>query len=413
MLTTAFLQASAADWPQWRGPERNGISRETGLLQEWPKEGPKLKWTASEIGAGYAAPSVVGTRVYVLANEGLDDEHVLALDASTGKTVWRTKLGKVGNPKQNPNFPAARSTPTVVGEVLYALGSDGDLACVETGSGKIRWQKSLRTDFGGKPGEWAYSESPLVDGDAVVVTPGGSEVGMVALNRKSGDVIWKCAAADAGEAAYASAVVVEISGVRQYVQLMQKGLVGVAAENGALLWRYAKPTSAYNANIPSPTVSDGCVYVGSAGTGGGVVKLKKTATGAIEPEPLYFESKLPTAIGGTVKVGDALFGTTAQSLMCVDFATGALKWQDRAAGAAAICFADNRLYLHAENGEVLLVTASPESYQEKGRFAPPDAPKRKNNMEKAWAYPVVANGTLYLREHGKIWCYDIKAGAVP
>jgi len=406
-VVSTALSLVAGDWPQWRGPQRNGISGETGLLKEWPKEGPKLRWKATDAGRGYSTPAVVADRLYLLGNEGLDNEFVEALAVKDGKRVWSTRLGRVGHPTQNPNFPAARSTPTVQGEYLYALGSDGDLACLEIGTGKVRWQKNLRTDFGGKHGEWAYSESPLIDGDALVCTPGGSEATMVALNKKTGGVIWKCAVPEGDEAAYASAVLVEVGGIRQYVQLLQKGLVGVEAKTGKFLWRYAKPVSKYGANIPTPVASDGYIYVASAGTGGGAVKLK-VKDGSVEPEQVYFESKFPTAIGGAVKVGDYLYGTTGQAMLCTEFTSGQLKWEDRALGTASLCYADGRLYLHGENGDVALVEPGPESYREKGRFTPPDQPKRANEMEKAWAYPVVANGQLYIRDHDTLWCYDVK-----
>lgn len=398
----------ANDWPQWRGPQRNGLSQETGLLKEWPKDGPKLLWKISDAGSGYSTPAVVGDRLYVLGNDGLENEFVAALSVKDGKQIWRTRLGNVGNPKQQPSFPAARSTPTVEGELLYALDSDGDVACVETGAGKIRWQKSLRTDFGGKPGQWAYSESPLIDGNTLVCTPGGSQATVVALNKKTGEVIWKCALPEGDDAAFASAIVVETGGIKQYVQLLQKGLVGIEAKTGKLLWRYGKAESKYGANIPTPLASDAYVYCASAGTGGGAIRLKANG-GKVESEEAYFESKLPTAIGGAVKVGDYLYGTTAQALLCVEFTTGKVKWEERALGAASLCYADGRLYLHGENGDMALVEASPDSYREKGRFTPPDQPKHSNQMEKAWAYPVVANGRLYIRDQGVLWCYDVKA----
>jgi len=406
VLSTA-LSLVAVDWPQWRGPQRNGVSQETGLLKEWPKDGPRLHWKVTEIGSGYSTPAVVAERLYLLGNQGLDNEFVQALAVRDGKRVWSTRLGNVGNPKQKPNFPAARSTPTVEGELLYALGSDGDLACLEKGTGKVRWKKNLRTDFGGKPGQWAYSESPLIDGEALLCTPGGSQATLLALNKKTGEVIWKCAVPEGDEAAYASAIVVEASGVRQYVQLLQKGLVGVEAKTGKFLWRYGKPVSRYGANIPTPVASDGYVYSAAAGTGGGVVKLK-VRDGNIEPEQVYFESKFPTAIGGAVKIGEFLFGTTGESLLCAEFATGQVKWEDRALGAASLFYADGRLYLHGENGDVALVEPAAESYHEKGRFTPPEQPKHANGMEKAWAYPVVANGQLNIRDHGTPWCYDVK-----
>ena len=409
-LGLCFLYSSvhAEDWPQWRGPQRNGISRETGLLKEWPTAGPKLLWKLANTGRGYSTPAVVGDRLYLLSNEGLENEFVAALAVKDGSRAWITRLGNVGDPKQNPNFPAARSTPTVDGQFLYALGSDGDLASLEVATGKLRWRKNLRTDFGGKPGAWAYAESPLVDGDAVVCTPGGSDATLVALNKNSGEVIWKCALPEGDQAAFASIIVADAGGVKQYVQLLQKGLVGVDAKSGKFLWRYAKPTSRYGANIPTPLASDGYIYVGSAGTGGGAVKLK-SKEGGVEAEPVYFDPKLPTAIGGVVKIGEFLYGTTAKSMMCLEFTTGKVQWEENALGAASICYADGHLYLHGENGEVALVEASSRQYRETGRFTPPDQPKHTNPMEKAWAYPVVANGRLYIRDHNTLWCYDVKA----
>ncbi len=401
------LSVVANDWPQWRGPERNGISKETGLLKEWSKDGPKLMWKVTAAGSGYSTPAVVGERLYLLGNDGLENESLRALSAKDGKQIWSTRLGNVGNPKQQPSFPAARSTPTVEGEFLYALGSDGDLACVEIGTGKRRWQKNLRTDFGGKPGQWAYSESPLIEGDSVICTPGGSDATLVALNKKTGEVIWKCATPEGDDAAFASAISVDVDGVKQCVQLLSKGLVGVNAKTGKFLWRYGKAVSKYGANIPTPIASDGYIYTASAGTGCGLVKLKVKGAN-VEPEQIYFESKYPTAIGGAVKIGDHLYGTTAQALLCIEFATGKMKWEERAIGAASLCYADGRLYLHGENGVVALVEASPEAYREKGRFTPPEQPKHGNPMEKAWAYPIVANGRLYVRDHGTLWCYDVK-----
>ena len=407
VIIAATCAAPGADWPQWRGPNRDGHSQEKGLLKEWPAAGPKLLWQVTDAGSGYSTPAVIGDRLYLLANEGLENEFVAARSTQDGKRVWSTRLGKVGQPKQDPNFPAARSTPTVERESLYALSSDGDLACLETGTGKTRWQKNLRTDFAGKPGTWAYAESPLVDGDTLVCTPGGSEATLLALNKKTGAILWKCALAEGDEAAYSSALVIEAGGVRQYVQLLQKGLVGVEAKTGKLLWRYAKPISRFNANIPTPVASGNMIYVGSAGTGGGAVILTAKG-GGVAVEQLYFESKLPTAIGGAIKVGDFLYGTTAQAMLCVEFATGQVKWEDRALGAASLCYADGRFYLHAENGDVALVEPSPEAYREQGRFTPPGQPKHANPMEKAWAYPVVANGRLYLRDHGLLWCYAVR-----
>jgi outer membrane protein assembly factor BamB len=397
----------AADWPQWRGPNRDGISKETGLMKEWPKDGPKLLWQQTDLGDGYSTPAIVGRRLYVLSNKGNDNEFVQARDIKDGKEIWTTPLGKVGNPNQQPSYPAARSTPTVEGDFLYALGSDGDLACLEIDKGTVRWRKNLRADFNGKPGIWAYSESPLIDADSLVVTPGGAEATLVSLNKKMGETIWKCPLPEGGEAAYASAIVVEAAGAKQIVQLLQKGLVGVDAKTGKFLWRFSKPISQFNANIPTPVAADSLVYASSAGTGGGAVRLS-AKEGGVEAQQVYFDAKMPTTIGGTVKIGDYLFGTTGQGMVCIEFATGTVKWQERTLGPSAICYADGCLYVHTENGEVALVKASPEAYVEKGRFTPPERPKRAVQGEKSWAYPALSDGRLYIRERGSLWCYAVK-----
>ena len=401
---------SASDWPQWRGPERNGISSERGLLKQWPAEGPKLVWQINDIGDGYSTPAVVGNRIYLMSNRGLDNEFVQALSTQDGKVIWTTRVGNVGNPNQEPPYPKARSTPTVDGDLIYALGSDGDLACLETKTGKIRWQKNIRKEFGGKPGEWAYSESPLVDGDAVVVTPGGPDATIVALNKKTGAVIWKSAVPGGDAAGYASPIAVQAAGRRQYVHFLSKGLVGVDAKTGQFLWRYAEVAKG-PAQMWTPNARGELVYAGANGVGGGLVRLKVDGS-AVTPEQVYFERGLPNGVGGAVLVGDHLYGTeTGQKLVAVEFATGKVKWQADSIGWGSVAYADGLLYLHGVNGEVALVEATPEAYRIKGRFKPPAQPEHKKVgpfPEGAFSYPVIANGRLYIRDLGTLWVFDIK-----
>ena len=407
------VPTSADDWPQWRGPNRDGISKETGLLKQWPeKKGPKLLWESRDVGDGYSTPSVVGERLYVMGSKGMNDEFVRAMNVADGKEVWSTRVGKVGPNVPAMNYPGSRSTPTVDGQFVYALGSDGDLVCLERDTGKIKWQKSLRTDFGGKPGAWAYSESVLVDGDAVVCTPGGAQATLVALNKNTGDVIWKSVVPPEGkegdEAAYSSVIAADLAGVRQYVTFVKDGLVGVDAKTGKFLWRYAATAKGSPANIPTPVVQGDLVYSATARGGGGLVRIKRDGDNFI-PEQVYFDNKLPNQIGGTVLVDKHLYGTRDRALMCVEFNTGQVKWTDRGVGAGSVLYADGRLYIHAEaeDGEVALVEASPEAYKEHGRFTPREDMER-GGKAKAWAYPVVANGKMYVRDWGVLWCYDVK-----
>lgn len=403
LLLTALL---AANWPQWRGPERDGTSSEKGLLQKWPAEGPKLVWHIEGIGDGYSTPSVVDDRLYVISNRGLEDEFVQAIGTADGKQIWETRIGKVGEPDQQPSYPAARSTPTVDGDWIYVLGSDGDLACLARGDGKIRWTKNVRTEFGGEPGEWAYSESPLIDGDRVVCSPGGKEATLLALDKTNGEVIWKSEVPGGDKAGYASIVIAEADGVKQYVQFLGGGVVGVDADTGKFLWRYDR-TGQGPANIQTPVTRDGLVYSAGGRAGGALIRLK-SENGRFDVEEVYFDSKLPTAIGGAVLVGDYLYGTTRATMVCVDFKTGEIQWtHERGLAPASICYADGQLFLHGENGDVGMVEATPEKYIENGRFTPPEVPEVGNS--KAWAYPVVSQGRLYIRDMGSLWCYDVEA----
>ena len=411
VLSVLLLSAAwvwSYDWEQWRGPNRDGHSRETGLLKEWPKEGPKLIWQMKDVGSGYSTPSISSGRIFLMSNSGLADEFVSAFDVKDGKKIWSVRIGKVGNPDQKPPFPEARSTPTVDGALLYALGSDGDLVCLETKTGKERWRKSLRSDFGGIPGTWAYAESPLVDGDILVCVPGGKEATLVALNKQNGEVIWKSAVPGGDTAGYASTIIASIGDIKQYVAYTANGLVGVNAKNGKFLWRYEKVKGALGMSIMTPVAHDGYVYAGGTRVGGGAVLLK-AAQDAIVAEEAYFDPKLPIAIGGAVLVGDYLYGCSQSTIMCINFKTGQIIWSERSIAPASLCYADGLLYLHGEGGDVALIEASPEAYRERGRFTPPDQPKHGNTMEKSWAYPIIADGRLYIRDLNSLWCYEIKA----
>ena len=401
------IPALADDWPQWRGPSRTGISQETGLLQQWPEDGPKLLWQARDIGDGYGAPAVAGDRVYVVANRGMNDESVLALAVSDGSVVWKTKIGKVGNPDQQPSYPMARSSPTVDGDTLYALSSDGDLAALQASTGEILWKKSLRLDFGGVPGKWAYAESPLVDGDVLVAAPGGAEATMLALSKDSGEVVWKSAIPGGEAAAYASAIVIDAAGRKQYVQFLDRGVVGVDAKTGEFLWRY-DGTASGPANVPTPVAHDGKVYSANARRfGAGLVELRPTRTG-IEAEQVYFARSAPNTMGGQVLLDGTLYGTNNDGLVAADFETGRLLWQETEGGPGAVLYADDRLYVHYESGDVSLVEATPEAYRERGRFTPPNKPTHSRRREMAWAYPAVANGRLYIRDLSSLWCYEVE-----
>ncbi|HTU16614.1 MAG TPA: PQQ-binding-like beta-propeller repeat protein [Gemmataceae bacterium] len=409
----AQIKAAIGDWPAWMGADRTGVSHETGLLKEWPKGGPQLLWKVEDIGEGYSTPSVAAGKIFVISNRGLDNEFVIALSVKDGSKIWERRIGKVGNPDQRPPYPGSRSTPTVDGDAVYVLGSDGDLACFDAAKGEVRWTKNLRTEFDGKPGIWAYAESPLIDGDVLVCTPGGSKATLAAFNKKTGEVIWKCPVTLGGggrmpgnTAAYASAIVAPVGGVKQYIQFLTGGLVGVAAKDGKVLWKYEGVKGI--TNCTTPLFHDNSVFVSATGRGrsptSGSALLKLSAeSGGVTAKEVYHNQDLANHHGGVVRVGGSVYGTNNNALLCLDFKSGETKWQDRSVGKGSVAAADGRLYVRSENGEVALVEATPAAYKETGRFTQPD-----RSDKKAWPHPVIAGGRLYLRDQGVLLCYDVK-----
>lgn len=400
------LPAHADDWPQWLGPNRTGVSTETGLLKSWPAEGPKLKWKVKDLGGeAYSAPAVYKGRVYLLVAQG-KDEHVLALDAKDGGKIWSTRIGKVGTNK-GPQYVGPRGTPTIEGDFLYALGSAGDLACLNLAKGEVVWSKNFVSDFQGKPGAWAYSESPLIDGDNVIASPGGAANTVVALKKADGKLAWKSALAEADEAAYGSPIKIEVGGVKQVVAFLSKGVVGLNAADGTFLWRFDGPAQNSQACIPTPMHKDGLLFATTGQGKGGVARLT-VENGKVTAKQIWLTVETTSQIGGYLLVGDHLYGTTGRGgtgqLQCVELATGKVTWKNPSVGPASLCVVDGLLYVRGTDGTVALVEANHREYKELGRLTQPDRSKKP-----AWPYPVVANGQLYLRDMDVLLCYDISA----
>jgi outer membrane protein assembly factor BamB len=400
LLLAFALTATAADWPQWRGPNRDGISKETGLLQEWPKGGPPVRWKITDLGTGYSSPAIAQGKVYIQTTRD-NEEFTVALDEKTGKQIWSTKIGKVGVNK-GPQYPGTRSTPTVDGKLMYSLASDGELTCLDT-EGSVKWQKNLVKDFGGKVGAWAYSESVLVDGDKVICTPGGEKATLAALNKLTGETIWKSEVPGGDIADYASIMAVQSGDRKQYVQYLRNALVGVDAKTGAFLWK-DNSTQDMGASILTPVVKGDTVFVAGSRKGGALFQLKSEGDGVVAKQ-VYFEKAVAPSIGGAVLVDGLLYGAAGTTIFCADFATGKVKWSERSVGPSSVCYADGRLYFRGHStGTVVLVEPSPEAYKEVGRLEQPDRSKIQ-----AWAHPVVANGGLYLSDQKTLVCYDISA----
>jgi outer membrane protein assembly factor BamB len=394
------FKPKAYDWPQWLGPDRTGISKETGLLKDWPKDGPPLVWTAKGLGGNFSTPSVAAGRIFGMSFRD-KDEVVWALNEADGKELWVTR---VAASKRYDHGEGPRCTPTVDGELLYALGASGDLACMEAASGKIRWQKNLTDkEYGGSVPHWAYSESPLVDGDKLLVTPGGKKATLLCLDKRTGETIWKGVTPQGEGAHYSSIIAVTMDGKRQYIQFTSQAVVGFSGD-GQFLWRYDHPHNG-TANCSSPIFADNCVFAASSyGTGGGLAKLTAAGDGKVKAEEVYFTKKMKNHHGGMVLIDGYLYGSDEGQLTCLEFKTGDVKWQEGKAGKGSITAADGRLYYRNEGGPLILVEVNPDKYVEHGRIKQPERSKSP-----AWAHPVVANGKLYVIDQDVMLCFDVKA----
>jgi outer membrane protein assembly factor BamB len=404
----------AADWPSWRGPKRDALSPDTGLLKSWKAGGPPLAFKATGLGGGFSSVAVAGGRIYTLGDkDGV--QTLVALDARDGRIVW---TARVGAPWVD-QFAGPRGTPTVDGGSVYAVGTEGDLVCVDAATGKERWRKNLVKDFGGQVMSiWKFSESPLVDGDRVIVTPGVNSALMVALDKRTGKEIWRTRGVpDLGPkgkdgAGYSSVVISNAAGTKQYVQLTGRGLVGVRADDGRLLWSYNAVANDV-ANISTPVIKGDYVFASTGyQTGSVLLKLEREGADGIAAKEVYFlDSKVfQNHHGGFVLVGDHIYGGHGHNKgfpICVEMATGKVVWggdtRNAGTGSAAVVYADGNLYFRYQNGLMVLIEATPAGYSEKGSFSIPDVSKP------SWPHPVVVGGRLYLREQDNLYVYDVKA----
>ncbi|HWT04053.1 MAG TPA: PQQ-binding-like beta-propeller repeat protein [Pyrinomonadaceae bacterium] len=399
LLLLSVIKAGAqtgGEWPQWRGANRDGISQETGLLKEWPADGPPLAWKAAGAGRGYSSLAVSKGRIYTLGLKG-DREHVIAFDAATGKQVWATPYGS--GAFRNDRGDGPRGTPTVDGDRLYALGGNGDLSALDAKTGRVLWTMNVLQKFGGSNIQWGISESPLIIGDKLLINAGGPGASVVALNKKDGSLIWKSQSDKAG---YSSAIPIQVAGKTQVVFFTDERGLGLDLETGKLLWDY--PRAANNvANAATPVARGNRVFITSDyGNGGGVVEIKADAKGVTATE-VYFTKEMRNHHSSSVLIGDHLYGFSSAILTAMRFDTGEVAWKDRSVGKGSLVFADGHLYLLSENGVVGLVEATPAGYREKGRFRIPQ------DSLPTWSHPVVAGGRLYLRDQDTIYAYDVRA----
>lgn len=413
MISTAWASAAdlAGPWPQWRGPNRDDISTEKGLMQQWPSSGPKLLWTLKDTGAGFSGPAIVGDTLYIMGLRE-EKEHVIAVDVASGNERWAVPFA---NAYTNGYGDGPRGTPTVDGDFLYVLSGNGTLACLARADGKVVWSKSCVKDFGGQLEGWGYTESPLIDGDRVCVCPGGKKF-LVGLNKSTGEEILKSKGITDGHQ-YASLIVATVGDVKMYVTQTQKGLIGISAESGELLWRNAS-ISRRVAVVPTPIFSDDLVYV-SAGYGAGCECVKLTANGGkITAKEVYNNKAMANHHGGVLLKDGYLYGHSdlrtsdhPAGWKCQNLKSGKTVWTERrAVEKGSIAFADGRIYCYGEDtGKVVLAEASPKGWKEHGSFKIPQETQMERKRGKIWTHPVIADGKLYLRDQDLLFCYDVKA----
>ena len=379
------------DWPQWRGPNRDGISKETGLLKQWPADGPPLAWKTKGAGRGYSSLAVVNGRLFTMGLRG-DSEFVIAFDVATGKEAWATRHGGAFH---NDRGDGPRGTPTVDGESLYALGGNGDLSCLDARTGRVVWTMNVLQKFGGSNPNWGISESPLVVGEKVLVNAGGPGASIVALNKKDGSLIWKSQSDPAG---YSSGIPVQIGNTTQVVFFTHERALGLDLKDGKLMWEYPRVANDV-ANVATPVVRGNRVFISSDyGTGAGLVEIKADG----KAQEVYFTKDMRNHHSSSILIGDHLYGFSSGILTAMRFDTGEVAWRDRSVGKGSLVYADGNLYALSENGVVGLIEATPAGYREKGRFRIPQ------DSLPTWTHPVIAGGRLYLRDQDTIYAFDVR-----
>jgi outer membrane protein assembly factor BamB len=393
----------AKDWPQFRGPVRDGLSKETGLLKQWPQGGPPLAWKGTGIGDGHSSVSVANGKIYTTGKEG-ESVYAFAVNEADGKPVWKAKIGGLANNSEGQGGKGSRSTPTVDGDMVYVEGPIGEVVALTAADGKEQWRASMTKDFGGKVPQWGFSDSLLVHGDHVITVPGGRQGTVVALDKKTGKEVWR--SKDLTEPAhYVSPIVAQIGGVEQIVVSTEKTVAGLSPKDGAVLWRAQRKGRV--AVIPTPIVHEDHVYV-AAGYGEGEHLFKVTKEGnAFTAKEVYAKKNMVNHHGGVILLNGNLYGySDGKGWVCQDLMSGEIKWRDKdVCGKGTIAHADGNFYLRDEKkGTIVLIEANPEKLVEKGRFEQPEP-----SGKPYWPYLVIANGKLYVRDMDNLFCYDIKA----
>lgn len=395
-LSSQSLNAESSDglepeWIQWRGPNRDGISHETGFLKNWPEAGPKVLWRVP-IGDGFSGISISGGRLYTMAAEG-SDEFVICLDASDGKEIWRFRSGSKFT-EQRGDGP--RSMPTVDDDWIFALGAEGKLYALDARDGTKLWAHNFVAEFGSSIPTWGFSSSPLLEGNLLLVEAGGKdEKSIVAFDKKSGDVVWTT---HTDEVAYSSPITIDFGGVRQTIFLTAKTLVSVSPEDGQIYWKYPWPEGI---NIATPIfIPPDKIFISASYDKGAVLVQMTGEGGGISVTEVWKSRVMKNHFNSSVLQGDYLYGFDNAILTCIEANTGEEQWRQRDFGKGSLLLADSHLIILGEGGKLALVEATPGEYKEKARF--------QLFEDKCWTVPTLAGGQLYLRTQKEMVCLDLR-----
>ncbi|MDZ7365155.1 MAG: PQQ-like beta-propeller repeat protein [candidate division KSB1 bacterium] len=393
-FNSSHLPAASApdDWPQWRGPNRDGISKETGLLKSWPEGGPKVLWRVPS-GEGYAGIVIAKGRGYTMYGQG-GSEFVICFDPANGKELWRFKADALfGNDQGN----GPRSTPVVDGDLVFALSGSGKLHALSAAEGKAAWSHDLRAEYGGKIPTWGVSTTPLVEGNLLIVDVGGkSGHSVMAFNKANGSVVWKSESDIPG---YSAPIAITTNSVRQILVFTGSGLVSVAPNDGKLFWRHDWETR-YDVNAATPVfIPPDKIFISSGYGKGGALLQTQAGNGRATVRELWRVRDMANHFSSSVLLNNHLYGFDEGLLTCLDLATGKTKWQQRGFQKGSLLLADGHLIVLGEYGNLALVEATPDGYKEKSSV--------QILKGKCWTMPTLANGRLYLRNQSEMLCLEV------
>ena len=390
-------EASGPYWPAFQGPRGDNISDETGLLREWPGDGPKLLWTAKGMGEGYTTVSLAGGLIYTAGN--IDNKTMVTALGLDGETRWQMPAGAAWT----KDYSGTRSTPTIDGDRLYYQNPLGELSCLKAATGELIWQVNVLERFGAQNIQWALAESSLIDGNRVISTPGGPKTAVVALDKMTGETVWQSESAEGDAAGYATPTLAEYQGKRLLFAMTAKAVVCVDADSGRLHWRVPHETK-YDVNATKPIFHDGCLFV-TSGYGTGARLLRVLVDGdKVGVEEAWKNGDLDNHHGGVVLLDGHVYGSDSRrAWICLDWKDGRTVYSERGVGKGSLTYADGMLYPLSENGQMGLVPATPESHELAGQFKLPPGGEGKS-----WAYPVVCDGRLYLRHADALFCYNVR-----